>query len=59
MLAGMLGATPIEQARVRGEDITFTVAGAQYTGRINGNTMQGTVKTAEGERKWSARRAGV
>jgi SAM-dependent methyltransferase len=42
MLTGTLGSNPISAARMRGSDITFTAGGTQYTGRVNGSTIQGT-----------------
>jgi precorrin-6B methylase 2 len=57
MISGTLANAAIENGRVRGEEITFTAGGAQYTGRANGNRMEGTVKTADGERKWTATRS--
>jgi len=41
MLTGTLGATPLTAGRVKGEEITFTVGGRTYTGRVTGNTMSG------------------
>jgi hypothetical protein len=45
---------PITNAKMNGDQITFTAAGTQYTGRVNGNAMEGTA----GGAKWSATRAG-
>jgi hypothetical protein len=45
---------PISNAKMNGDQITFTAAGTQYSGRVNGNSMEGTV----GGAKWSATRAG-
>ena len=56
MLTGTLGTTPIENARLRGETITFAVGGAQYTGTVNGNTMTGTVKSGGNDSSWKATR---
>lgn len=39
--------------KLDGDQITFTAAGTQYTGRVNGNTMEGNA----GGAKWSATRA--
>jgi hypothetical protein len=41
-----------------GDQISFTAAGAQYSGRVNGNTMEGSVKSGGSSAKWSATRAG-
>jgi len=45
--------TPIANGRLRGDEITFTSGGSTYTGRVNGNAMQGTIAGA-GAGKWSA-----
>jgi hypothetical protein len=45
----------IGDGRLRGDQITFTADGAQYTGRVNGNTIEGTVKGGSNG-KWSATR---
>jgi hypothetical protein len=45
-------ATPIN-GKLNGEQISFTAEKTSYTGRVNGNSMEGT---ADGV-KWSARRA--
>ena len=49
MLTGTLGSNPISNARMRGSDITFTAGGVQYTGRVNGNSIQGN-----GSDSWTA-----
>jgi hypothetical protein len=56
MVSGTLGTQPVTAGRLRGSDITFTVGDAVYTGRVNGNTMSGTIKGGRGG-KWSATRA--
>jgi len=53
MVSGTLGSTPITDGRLRGEDISFTVGNAKYTGRVSGNSMSGTVSGGSGG-KWSA-----
>ena len=45
---------PISNAKMNGDQITFTAAGTQYTGRVNGNAMEGTA----GATKWNATRPG-
>jgi precorrin-6B methylase 2 len=42
MLTGALGATPISDGRVRGEEVTFTAGGTRYTATVAGNSMKGT-----------------
>ena len=58
--SGTLGSATVENGHLRGDEITFSVGGAQYTGRVNGNAMNGSVKKPDGtESKWSASRAGA
>ncbi len=49
---------PITNGRLHGDQITFNVNGAQYTGRVNGDTMGGTVKSGGSNTKWTATRSG-
>jgi len=51
-------ASPITNGRLRGDRISFSAGGAQYTGRVSGNAMEGTVKTVGGGGTWNATRAG-
>src|SRR5688500_14445685 len=41
--------------KLNGEQITFTAGEGQYTGRVNGNSMEGSLKSGG---KWSATRVG-
>jgi SAM-dependent methyltransferase len=50
-------ATPIANGRLRGDQISFTAGGAQYAGRVNGNTIEGTLKGGSSD-NWSATRSG-
>ena len=50
-------ATPITNGRLRGDQISFTAGNAQYTGRVDGNAMEGTVKGGS-DSKWRATRSG-
>ncbi len=49
-------ATQITDGRLNGDEISFTVGDTKYTGRVSGNTMQGTFKTNEKTADWSATR---
>jgi len=55
MLEGTLAGTPISDARLRGNEITFTAGGVRYAGTVQGRTMQGTTTGARNG-TWSARR---
>jgi SAM-dependent methyltransferase len=46
--------TPVN-GKLNGEEITFTAGEAQYMGRVNGNSMEGSLKSGG---NWSATRAG-
>jgi hypothetical protein len=59
MISGTLASggssTPIS-GKLRGDEITFTAGTAQYTGHVNGSTMEGTVTGGNGG-SWKATRA--
>jgi SAM-dependent methyltransferase len=60
MITGTLNSGGIQapiKGQLRGEKISFTAAGAQYTGRVNGNTIvDGIVKTGGNSTSWGATR---
>ena len=45
----------ITGGKLNGDEIKFSAGGAQYTGRVNGDTIEGTVKGDSGG-TWTARR---
>ncbi len=47
----------ITNGKLNGDQITFTAGGAQYTGHVSGNFIEGTVKGGSNG-KWRATRAG-
>lgn len=53
MLSGTLGGVAIADGRLRGNEVTFTVGAAKYTGVVNGSSMKGTIG---GGGNWSATR---
>jgi hypothetical protein len=59
MLTGTLkngaNTAQITNGRLHGDQISFTAGGAQYSGRVNGNTMEGSVSSGG---SWKATRAG-
>ena len=55
MVSGTLGSTAISDGRLRGDEITFSVGGAKYTGRVEGNAMRGTLTGGSGG-TWTATR---
>ena len=61
MLGGSLKAgdksLPLRDGRMRGEFIHFNAGGVDYAGRVNGNTMSGTIGGAAGG-TWTATRGG-
>jgi precorrin-6B methylase 2 len=56
MISGTLDKAPISDARVKGEEISFTVGDTQYVGRVNGNAMSGETQPRPGQ--WKATRLG-
>ena len=49
---------PVTDGRLRGDEITFTANGDKYSGKVNGNTMQGTLEnTSRGTKSdWTCTR---
>jgi SAM-dependent methyltransferase len=45
---------PISRGSLRGDQISFSAAGAEYRGRVNGNTIDGTVRSAGNSTSWKA-----
>lgn len=43
--------------KMTGDQITFTAGNTQYTGKVNGNIIEGTAKTGDKETKWQATRS--
>jgi len=62
MISGTLksgsNVTPIANGRLNGDQISFSAGGAQYAGRVNGNSIEGTVKSGGNSSQWSATRSG-
>jgi hypothetical protein len=56
MLSGTLGGTPIANGKLRGDQVTFEAGGARYTGRVTGDTMDGTMTSGGNTSKFSATR---
>jgi hypothetical protein len=46
-VTGTLGSTPVS-GRLRGDEITFNAGKVRYAGRVNGNTIEGTVTGGPG-----------
>jgi SAM-dependent methyltransferase len=42
--------------KMAGEEIHFTAGNTQYTGKVNGNSIEGVAKTGDKELKWQATR---
>ena len=49
-------ASPLSEARMLGDRITFTAGGITYTGQVKGNVMEGTATTPSGASVWRATR---
>jgi hypothetical protein len=55
MVTGTLAGKPITDGKLRGDEITFNVGNSKYTGRVNGNSISGTM-SGGGTGAWSASR---
>jgi SAM-dependent methyltransferase len=56
-VSGTLGTAPIADAKLRGEELTFNAGGTRYTGRVNGDTIEGTATSGGNQTRWRATRA--
>jgi hypothetical protein len=56
MKVGSISAA-IRDGKMTGDQIAFSVGTTRYTGRVNGNTIEGISKSATGETKWQSTRA--
>jgi SAM-dependent methyltransferase len=53
---GALGDTAITNGKLRGDQISFTAGAAQFSGRVNGNVIEGTMTTGGKAASWGANR---
>ncbi len=56
-IAGTGNAGPVSGG-LRGDQITFKAGNAEYSGRVSGNTIEGTMKSGSQSSKWTATRGG-
>jgi len=49
--------TPIANGRLNGDQISFTAGGVQYTGRVQGDRIEGRMKSGARNSQWRASRA--
>ena len=54
MVSGKLGSAVLSEGKLNGADITFTAGGKKYTGRVDGNSMSGTIA---GGGSWTAKKS--
>lgn len=45
---------PITAGRLRGGQIRFSAGGAEYNGKVSGNSIEGGVKSGDSQSRWSA-----
>jgi SAM-dependent methyltransferase len=55
-VSGTLAGVPIESVKLKGDQLAFTAGGAEYSGRVNGNSISGVVKTGGAPTAWTASR---
>ena len=58
-VTGTLGTSTISKGAIRADQINFTVGGAQYSAKVDGDTMSGTVKTGDKSSPFTATRIGT
>lgn len=49
---------PLSEGKLQGEEIRFRIGEARYIGRVNGDTMSGTVHNGGNRKKWAAAKVG-
>jgi SAM-dependent methyltransferase len=54
-LNGGSAASPVTEGRLRGDELTFTAGGTVFTGKVRGDTIEGTTRSGG---IWQARRGG-
>ena len=54
MVSGKLGSAVLSEGKLNGADITFTAGGKKYTGKVDGNSMSGTIA---GGGSWTAKKS--
>jgi len=47
---------PVVDGRLSGDRISFSIGNARYTGRVSGNTMEGTFQSGGSTARWNAKR---
>lgn len=55
-ISGTLGSASVQNAKIKGDRISFSVDGVEYAGRVNGDTIVGTSKARGTETPWKASR---
>jgi SAM-dependent methyltransferase len=55
-VTGTLGGVALEGVKLKGDQLAFTAGGTEYSGRVNGNTISGVVKTGGAQAAWTASR---
>jgi hypothetical protein len=58
MVSGTLGSTPIVNGKLRGDQLTFEAGPSRYTGRVNGDTIDGTLTSGGSTSNFRAARTG-
>ena len=56
-VSGTLGGAAIESVKLKGDQLSFKAGAAEYSGRVNGHTISGVVKTGATQTPWTATRS--
>ena len=57
MLSGTLSGKPIQDGRLRGDQIRFSIDDVQFEGRVAGDVIEGTATSSGSKTSWKATRA--
>jgi len=57
-VTGTLGKGEVSKGVVRADQVKFTAGGSQYSAKVNGDTMTGTIKSGGSSKEFTATRAG-
>jgi precorrin-6B methylase 2 len=58
VVTGTLGGKPISDGKLRGDQIRFMVGAAEYTGKVVGDRIDGSVRSGGPVTMWTARKIG-
>ena len=55
--SGSVGGAPLSGGKLSADQISFSVGATQYSGRVSGDSIEGSFKSSAGGGAWKATRA--